>query len=439
MSEIRTRKRGDKWQYSFDGAPVGGKRTTISKSGFRTKSDALAEGRKAMEQYLRGGVVEDAKHISFADYLDLWMDLYCKVNLKGTTILNYTKKINNLIRPRLGTLKLTSINPVTLQEFINGLFREGYSRNTISVIKGILTKSLTYAVTPLRYLLQSPADYVKMPSARSEGNKKLRSSPHVYLNQEEMQKIFERFQEGSTSYIPLLIGYKCGLRIGEAFALMWKDINLEGKTLSLQRQIQWHEANKTTGASGYWYFSDPKYDSNRIIELSTDVVEALQRERVRQFEAKEFYKSAYICHYVDENRILNTEKRGELVDMLMVRQDGSYIIPRNMQHVSSIARFELSMAKFDYHSLRHTHATMLLENGAPPIYVQHRLGHKNINITLQIEQIRKPYTGHFELNDVQFECHNCKSLNSKSQKIGLWHIGQSPLFLPMNRLHEIIF
>lgn len=154
----------------------------------------------------------------------------------------------------------------------------------------------------------------------------------------------------------------------------------------MQRQIQWHEANKATGASGYWYFSDPKYDSNRIIELSMDVVEALQRERVRQLEAKEFYKSAYICYYVDENRILNTEKRGELVDMLMVRQDGSYIIPRNMQHVSSIARFELGMAKFDYHSLRHTHATMLLENGAPPIYVQHRLGHKNINITLQIYQ-----------------------------------------------------
>ena len=386
MSEIRTRKRGDKWQYSFEGAPVGGKRTTISKSGFRTKSEALTAGRKAMEQYLRGGIVEDSNHISFADYLDLWMDLYCKVNLKGTTILNYTKKINNLIRPRLGNFKLTSLNPATLQEFVNGLFREGYSRNTISVAKGILTKSLAYAVTPLRYLLTSPASYVKMPSPRSEGNKKLRSAPHVYLKPEEIQKMLARFPEGTASYIPLLIGYKCGLRIGEAFALMWMDIDLEAKTLSVQRQIQWHEANKVTGERGYWYFSDPKYNSNRVIELSMDVVELLQRERLRQLEAREFYKSAYICYYVDENQILNTEQRGEPVDMLMVRQDGSYIIPRNMQHVSNVARFELGLAKFDYHSLRHTHATMLLENGAPPIYVQHRLGHKNIDVTLQIYQ-----------------------------------------------------
>ena len=49
-----------------------------------------------------------------------------------------------------------------------------------------------------------------------------------------------------------------------------------------------------------------------------------------------------------------------------------------MQHVSHIARTELGFDKFDYHSLRHTHATMLAEKGASPKYVQYRLGHKNI-------------------------------------------------------------
>ena len=54
-----------------------------------------------------------------------------------------------------------------------------------------------------------------------------------------------------------------------------------------------------------------------------------------------------------------------------------------MQHVSHIARTELG---FDYHSLRHTHATMLAEKGASPKYVQYRLGHKNIQVTMQIYQ-----------------------------------------------------
>ena len=57
-----------------------------------------------------------------------------------------------------------------------------------------------------------------------------------------------------------------------------------------------------------------------------------------------------------------------------------------MQHVSRVATQELGFEKFDYHSLRHTHATMLAERGASPKYVQHRLGHKNIQVTMNIYQ-----------------------------------------------------
>ena len=64
---------------------------------------------------------------------------------------------------------------------------------------------------------------------------------------------------------------------------------------------------------------------------------------------------------------------------------GSYINSRNMQYVSWIAAHELG-SKFDYHSLRHTHATILAEKGASPKYVQQRLGHKNIQVTIQIYQ-----------------------------------------------------
>lgn len=73
---------------------------------------------------------------------------------------------------------------------------------------------------------------------------------------------------------------------------------------------------------------------------------------------------------------------GILTAMGMVRPDASYINSRNMQHVSHIARHELGIPKFDYHSLRHTHATMLAEKGASPKYVQYRLGHKNIQVTM---------------------------------------------------------
>lgn len=46
-----------------------------------------------------------------------------------------------------------------------------------------------------------------------------RSEPHVFIDQEHINMIFERFPKGSTAHIPLLLGYKCGMRIGEAFAI----------------------------------------------------------------------------------------------------------------------------------------------------------------------------------------------------------------------------
>ena len=98
------------------------------------------------------------------------------------------------------------------------------------VLKGILTGSLSYAVQPLKYIPFSPAEYIDIPSTRATPKVKTRSAPHVYLSAEQMGKLFQRFPEGSSSYLPLLIGYKCGLHIAEAFALEWKDIDLTAKS-----------------------------------------------------------------------------------------------------------------------------------------------------------------------------------------------------------------
>ncbi len=98
------------------------------------------------------------------------------------------------------------------------------------------------------------------------------------------------------------------------------------------------------------------------------------------------YEDFYAEYYRDENDRLNRDTSGQIVDLVMRRENGEYIISRNMQYVSQIATHELGFERFDYHSLRHTHATILAEKGAPPKYVQQRLGHKNIQVTMQIYQ-----------------------------------------------------
>lgn len=386
MSELRLRKRGRYWEYAFEGARIGRKRQTISKSGFRTKTEASAAGAKAMDEYNRAGAVFVPTAISVSDYLDLWMREYCQNNCKASTIANYEKKIRLHIKPAIGKYRLAALAPETIQKLLNDKFNEGYSRNTLAVLKGILTGSLSYAVQPLKYIPFSPAEYVDIPSTRAVPRVKSRKSPHVYLTPEQMKTVFARFPEGSSSYLPILIGYKCGLRIAEAFALEWEDVDLDAKKLTVRQQVLWQERNRENNAEPYWYYTLPKYDSIRTIELSQDVVDALRREKARQDEARAFYGEGYIRQFRDEADHLNEAGKGSEIHPIMVRPDGSYINSRNMQYVSQVAMKELGMEKFDYHSLRHTHATMLAEKGASPKYVQHRLGHKNVQVTMQIYQ-----------------------------------------------------
>ena len=311
---------------------------------------------------------------------------YCYNNCKKSTITNYEKKIRLHLKPAIGHYRLAALSPEILQNLLNEKFNQGYSRNTLASLKGILTGSLSYAVQPLKYIPYSPAEYIKVPSHRAIPAVKTRSAPHAYITPDQMSLIFQRFPEGSSSYLPLLIRYKCGPRIAEAFALEWEDIDFERKQLFIRRQIQWQDKDTVTGQSGYWYFTAPKYDSVRTIELSQDVISALQREKQRQFDSQALCEDLYVHQFCDEDGRLNTEGRGREIHLVMVRPGSIYINSRNMQHISHIARTELGFDKFDYHSLRHTHATMLAEKGASPKYVQYRLGHKNIQVTMQIYQ-----------------------------------------------------
>lgn len=98
MGELRTRKRGKSWEWSFEGARVGGKRQPISKGGYRTKAEAVASGTAAKAEYDSAGRVFRPSEISVSDYLDYWMENYVKRNLAYNTYLSYENKVRNHIQ-----------------------------------------------------------------------------------------------------------------------------------------------------------------------------------------------------------------------------------------------------------------------------------------------------------------------------------------------------
>ena len=74
MGDIHVRKRGEKWYYSFEVASVDGKRKRIERVGGTRKSDALAKGIQALNEYNNAGKHFEPSTISVADFLDIYME-----------------------------------------------------------------------------------------------------------------------------------------------------------------------------------------------------------------------------------------------------------------------------------------------------------------------------------------------------------------------------
>lgn len=94
---VNIRKRGKVYQYQFEIAKVAGKRKYISKSGFKTKNEALMAGMKAYDEYINGGNTKDSQ-MSYADYLDYWMKEYFEINYKYSTAKRYKETFKVLKR-----------------------------------------------------------------------------------------------------------------------------------------------------------------------------------------------------------------------------------------------------------------------------------------------------------------------------------------------------
>lgn len=120
-----TRKRGKTWSYYFDLGKIDGKRQKKEKGGFNTKKEAEAALAKALNEYNNGGQVFTPSEITVSDYLDLWFDQYCKMNLKYNTQLEYVRVIEGHLKPAFGKYRLKSLNAATIQDYVNNLKIQG--------------------------------------------------------------------------------------------------------------------------------------------------------------------------------------------------------------------------------------------------------------------------------------------------------------------------
>ena len=125
-----------------------------------------------------------------------------------------------------------------------------------------------------------------------------------------------------------------------------------------------NDNGQNTENAGCWYDSSAKYKSDRVLEMDEELYQVLSAEKTKQDHARAYFGDRFSHYYETAQREITQEPTVKEIKYLCIRADGSYITLRIMQYTSRIIHNDLNIRDFDYHSLHHTHAAVLLERGA---------------------------------------------------------------------------
>jgi len=316
---------------------------------FKTKGEAQAWLHKMQDQLIQGFDYEGSK-ITIAEYLPGFLES-CRVTLRARTVDNYQKTIQKHIIPLIGNMKLQELRLSRIENFYAELIQNGVGVRTVRVVHNILHKALDKAV---RYglILHNPSHGAALP--------RYHHSEMMVLDSNEVSSFLIAAQE--SSYLALYyLAVTTGMRQGELFGLKWSDLQWNSGSLHIQRQVQYIPRQG-------WQFLEPKtLAGRRTIKLGENTLHMLRLHREKQAQRKGVAGTHWQEH-----------------DLVFPNSVGNPRNPSNMRIDFNKTLEKAGLKKVRFHDLRHTAASLLLNNGISPIVVSRMLGHSKPSTTMDI-------------------------------------------------------
>ncbi|WCK54760.1 site-specific integrase [Aneurinibacillus sp. Ricciae_BoGa-3] len=349
-------KEGSTWYYMLElGKDQQGKRKRKKKRGFKTKREALKELAEAETALNKGVYVEDDQ-LTLGEYLQFWLKHYAKINTAERTYEGYCSMIHAHIIPALGHFKLSKLTPFHLQSYYAEKLKDGrydgkggLSARTVKHHHRLISKALKDAVK-WQKIIRNVAEVVDPPKP-----KKVEINP---LSVNEIKRLLQVAYQ-STQYYPIIFtAIHTGMRRGELLGLCWKDVDLSNGIIRVRQTLQMIVG---TGI----IFKEPKSGKGRTVTMTTALINMLQNHKIQQNKSKLAFGDIYQDY-----------------GLVFTQGNGKYIQPSELTKAFKKMVNEARVTKVRFHDLRHTHATLLLQQNIHAKVVSERLGHSTIGITL---------------------------------------------------------
>ncbi len=342
------RKRRGKWV--FDYRDHAGRRRWVTCSSKEAAEDAMIRLLPETRQPTRP--VVDPK-ISVKDYSERWLGLITPT-IKPRTLDSYRQTVKLHILPTLGPVQVRQLHRGKIKSLLAEKLTSGLARNSVRIIHATLRGLLNSAVDD-GGILANPAQRLGR-QLRLVKPVRATSEEIQALTREQLAVFLKAALEEAPRYFPLfLLMARTGMRLGEALAVQWQDIDFANRKVRVARAF-------SGGQLG-----TPKSGHGRDVDSSQQLAEVLFTLQGTRRE--------------DQLRC----KWTKLPPWVFVTDAGS---PMDESKVRKSFRSVLTAAKLPVHhsphDLRHTYASLLLQQGENAVYVQRQLGHASIGLTADL-------------------------------------------------------
>ena len=295
--------------------------------------------------------------LPFPDYL-MWYVYQNRKKLQSNTRSHYHQMINYRILDYFKDIRTCDVTAQTICDFNNEMLEEGLSPNTVLRYNALIGGGLSYAFKH-NIIKENVMLKVEKPSAE-------RYTGAQCYNSEELVQLFEASQYDPI--FPIIFLTACyGLRRSEVLGLRWCSIDETNGRITIDHKVSVVNDYGKEVLECSDRMKTPK--SRRELPLYPEVLDLLRLEKQKQYMNKKAWGKNYCKEYED---YIFVNEKGELIRPDYVSRHFEQILEKN------------NLKKIRFHDLRHSCATLLLQNNKSMKEVQEWLGHSNFGTTADI-------------------------------------------------------